>query len=230
MILPQRKDLDKAKQSERKSLIDDGLSLAKRVDALREQRLQMEVSLETWRKETVSAIQSDIDNLINEKETTKQEVYNAKIQRDKLQEPLDSEWIKLNKEKEVVYKDRNELFLDRERFVEEVGKLDEEREDFKQFAVKIKQNETDSLTTKSQADNFRRMAQSEYDIAHTERETQAKEYETKLQAINQRAKEYEVGIQTIEVRESQVKDKESELLVRENDVARRIKILQRHEK
>lgn len=83
MILPKKVDIQKAATLERKNMIDEGVALAKRVDDLRQMRLQMEVNFETWRLETSKAIQIEIDVLIKERDELAEEVLRAKELLDK---------------------------------------------------------------------------------------------------------------------------------------------------
>lgn len=226
IILPKKIDLDKARAIERKMQIDEGLVLAKSVDELRRMRLDLERNFEEYRVTESKKIQSEIDKLIEEKEILTRENIQAKQLQDELKKPLDNEWIEVRKEKNKLITERNELFLDRERFKAEVGEHEKEYIKITQNIEKTKQNEKDSEKAKNNSIHLEFLAQKEYQQAKDEREKHLADYERKISKVNKRIEEYDVALKTIDIREKQVQEKESELIIREQDLARRIKYLQ----
>lgn len=226
LILPKKTDLDKARAIERKMQIDEGLVLAKSVDELRRMRLDLERNFEEYRVTESKKIQSEIDKLTEEKEILTRENIQAKQLRDELKKPLDNEWIEVRKEKDKLITERNELFLDRERFKAEVGEHEKEYIKITQNIEKTKQNEKDSEKAKNNSIHLESLAQKEYEQARNEREKHLADYERKISQVNKRIQEYDVALKTIDIREKQVQEKESELIIREQDLARRIKYLQ----
>lgn len=68
MRLLEKKDIDKAKATDRAKEISEGLKISKKVDSLRELKVNEEESLNKWRKETLFAIQKEIADLTNERD------------------------------------------------------------------------------------------------------------------------------------------------------------------
>lgn len=222
LILPKKTDLDKARAIERKMQIDEGLVLAKSVDELRRMRLDLERNFEEYRVTESKKIQSEIDKLIEKKEILTRENIQAKQLQDELKKPLDNEWIEVRKEKDKLITERNELFLDRERFKTEVSEHEKEYIKISQNIEKTKQNEKDSEKAKNNSIYLESLAQKEYQQAKDEREKHLADYERKISQVNKRIEEYDVALKTIDIREKQVQEKESELIIREQRLASRI--------
>lgn len=227
LLLPKKNDLDKARNNETKRQIDDGIALAKRVDELRRMRLDLEKNFETWRIETSKTIQLDIDNLIKEKEEIKKEIIVAYNTRTELLKPLDKEWEKVVEEKDLIYKDKNQLFLDKELFKVEANTLEKEKVKISDILEKTRQSEKDIDKIKSKTQNLKDMAQGEYEKALEEREQQNNRIDYQNLKLSEKIKEYEVALKTIEISEQQVKDKEENLLEREKSLKDRYETLER---
>lgn len=222
LILPKKTDLDKALAIERKMQIDEGLVLAKSVDELRRMRVDLERNFEEYRVTESKKIQSEIDKLTEEKEVLKRENIQAKQLHDELKKPLDNEWIEVRKEKNKLIEEKNEIFLDRERFNTEVAEHEKEQVKIIQSIEKTKQNEKDSEKIKNNFIYLESLAKKEYQQARDEREKHLADYEKKISEINKRIKEYDVALNTIDIREKEVGEKESELIIREQRLASRI--------
>jgi len=229
MILPNKIQLNKAKAQETKAMIDEGVAMAKRVDAVRELKLVQEANIKEWRNVTVKAVQDEINELLSKRDTLKSEINVAQERRDELRKPLDYEWIKLNDEKSQFKEEKKALDLDRMSFKIEVESFEKEKVKVTKAIEKAESNEKDTEKLKIEAQKLKDLAQKEYALAVNEREDQTRIYDRKVSEVNQSATEYAVALQTIEVREKQVNDKELELITRERDLARRITNLQRAE-
>ena len=225
-LLPKKQDLDKAKNDERKRAIDEGIKLAESVDKLRQAKLNEEKSLREWREANIKAVKVEIDKALEEKGSLLKEVEDARALREQLLKPLDKEWVEVKKAKEEVVKEKESSFIEREQLKLEQEKGRQEWEKVSQAAVRIKQNEQDTEKAKSEAISLKELAQREYEMAHTEHDAQAKVIEEKLSELTQRAKEYEVAQSVIAIREHEVKDKEVELIKREQDLERRMRNFQ----
>lgn len=65
-LLP-KSEVDLKKAQERKGEIDEGLKLAKKIDALRQAVVEEERKLTLFRRASLETIQKEIDDLLNEK-------------------------------------------------------------------------------------------------------------------------------------------------------------------
>ncbi len=229
MILPKQIDINKAKTQEREAQIDEGLVLAKRVDELRQMRLQLENNFESWRRETSKAIQIEIDTLVVERDDMAKQVIEARSVRDDLLKPLNEEWAIVNKEKELIANAKNEIFLDQERLDAESIRVKLEAGKISKDLVKLSVliDETDAY--KQETLSLKEQAESIYKVAYESREKQNNDHERLMAEATKMQREYEVSLSIIEIREKQVEERDSELSIRENDLTRRIKNLQRVE-
>ncbi len=227
MILPQRKDLDKAKAFERKREIDNGIGLARQVDELRTTFAQEKLIHQNWLKSSREELLNTIKGLDDGIQQKKLELARIEEERRELLIPLDSKWSEVKKEKEIVKIQRNEFFLDKERFAKSESDLKNEQ---KRVSLLFEENTKAKRKIegeKIESENLKKETLEEYRIAKEERNIQTTNYSKKLAEIDQREQEYEVALQTIKLKEKQVEEKELEIIEREKDVERRIKNLQR---
>jgi|ERR1035437_1421037 DNA repair exonuclease SbcCD ATPase subunit len=227
MLLPQRKDIDRAKQVERKADIDQGIVLARSVDELRSRKLTLEQSFEVWRKGASEAIQKELDILSQEKETLKTEIVNAKELRDSLLVPLDDKWKEVNDEvSRLALKDENLKYLEEELKI----KLNEVENTKHLIGIKLDNLSSDEIEvsqTKHQISRLKVKAISELLKATNIRERQEEEYEFKMNEVSNLKSQYDVALQTMEIRESQVEAKEKDLSNRERALQDKYETLQR---
>ena len=229
MILPKQIDINKSKAQERKSQIDEGLVLARRVDELRQMRLQMETNFEIWRQSTSKSIQTELDTLTDERDDMAQQVIEARRQRDFLLQPLNQEQLILAEEKDLLIKEKNEFFLEKERINSERLEIQREKDLLVSESNKISDTKINIEQEKAEILKLKKDSQRDRSFAQSFKEKKEREYEKTRADISQLREQYEVGLKTIEVREKQVEEKEVELITRENDLTRRIKNLQRVE-
>src|SRR6185312_4973794 len=192
MILPNKIQLNKAKAQETKAMIDEGVAMAKRVDAVRELKLVQEANIKEWRNVTVKAVQDEINELLSKRDTLKSEINVAQERRDELRKPLDYEWIKLNDEKSQFKEEKKALDLDRMSFKIEVESFEKEKVKVTKAIEKAESNEKDTEKLKIEAQKLKDLAQKEYALAVNEREDQTRIYDRKVSEVNQSATEYAV--------------------------------------
>ncbi len=95
MRLLQKSEIDRKKAVEQKTLMDEGLKIAKRVDILRETVAREEVALERFRASSVETINAEIVPLEKKKNDIKKEVSDLEDTRRELMKPLDAEWARV---------------------------------------------------------------------------------------------------------------------------------------
>jgi hypothetical protein len=78
MRLLDKKTIAVQKSEERKKEIEEGVKLAKSIDALRETHAKEQVSLKNFRDAMLRSIKEEIDTLIKQKESLKEEIKNLK--------------------------------------------------------------------------------------------------------------------------------------------------------
>lgn len=107
-LLP-KSEMAQRKNDARKQEIDEGIRIAKRVDAVRETLLNEEQSLEKFRRETVALIHQQI---IDERKVLKSlqaKVKNLTVKREQLLIPLDKEWAEIQQVKEQIESEQKEI-------------------------------------------------------------------------------------------------------------------------
>lgn len=87
-----KSDIDSKKALERKQEMDEGMKLAKRVDALRETVADEEASLELFRRKTITAISTQISKAEEKLALLKEEVATLEERRAQALKPLDTAW------------------------------------------------------------------------------------------------------------------------------------------
>jgi hypothetical protein len=219
MILPKKTDIDKQKNDERKRLIDDGVILATKVDKLRETSANEEQRLKDWRESSLKLVQIDIAKFNEEKETVKNEIEEARRERDELLKPLTKEWEEIKKAKSELGQEITENYIIGEQLKEEERKLETEKEKLSNLLSKATQNVTATQKTKEESITLKNLTQNEYDMASMERKQQDYSHESISNELCQQKKEYEVALSLVKIRENEVKEKESELLTREKHLA-----------
>lgn len=122
MRLMAKSDIDKAKAAAQRQSIDEGLKLAKRVDALREVSAAEEASLERFRSETLKVIHAEITEVTEKRDTLKKEVADLEALKVELQKPLDEEWVRLYSYEQVVMLREDDVKV---KEMEVLGKLTE---------------------------------------------------------------------------------------------------------
>ncbi len=92
MKLLKKEEIAKAKAVDKQREIQEGLKLAKRVDALRETQAEEELSLRLFREKTLKAIHEETTKAATERDNILSVVKNLREDRINLLKPLDDEW------------------------------------------------------------------------------------------------------------------------------------------
>ncbi len=97
-----KSEIAKAKSVDRQREVDEGMKLAKRVDALRETAVQEEASLEKYRSQTIGRIQEEVVAEAAKRDALRDEVRVLAERREGLLVPLTAEWDKIAAEKSEI--------------------------------------------------------------------------------------------------------------------------------
>lgn len=92
-----RQEIDRRKARERKIEVDEGLKVARTVDALREMRAKEEDGLQKWRRETIAVIHGEIGKKEKEKAVLFREVAELRKEKEEGIKELNDERAKLVK-------------------------------------------------------------------------------------------------------------------------------------
>lgn len=214
-ILPKKVDIDKFKAQEQKRQIDDGLALAKKVDALREAKLTEEKNLNEWRDKSVKEAHVIIDSLLEDQANLLKSNTEARLHREELLKPLNKEWEVVSTEKALIQREKELISKSKESLKEQTEKIKREMEKVSEVVVKLKKKEIEIEKTKQNTSSLNELAQREYERARSEREVQTEAHEKALSEVRLAKEAYENGLKVYEIHEKEVKEKESELIIRE---------------
>jgi hypothetical protein len=229
MILPRTTEINKAKTEERRRQIDEGMALAHKVDLMREMKQEQEYQLMQWRDVTLKGIHAEIAVLTQERDQLTKEIQSATRERNKLLEPLTLEWEALHIEKDIVTRQKNELFLDEQRFQEKVAELDQEIIRAGKIVGDLKDKESDLNKKEKETERLHTLAKVAYQNARQFEDDREVLVQARLKEVLQLKEEYEVALTVIKIREQPIDEKEEELIIRERELARRTKKLQQVE-
>lgn len=218
-LLPKR-EIDQAKAKERKQEIDTGLTLAHKVDELREARVTEEENFKKWRENTFAKIQEEINGYLEVKENLRIQTEKAEAYRKELIKPLDEEWLKVNSAKAEIQKNQALIQKSKESLKEQSQKLKEDTAKVSDIISRVKRLEAKAEKSKEEATSLKEIAQKEYEIARLERDQQAEAHEKAMTEIGQWEEQYQAGIKTNVILEKNLKEKEEEIIIREKDLVR----------
>jgi len=170
MKLLEKNEIIKIKSVEKEMEIREGIKLAKKVDSLRELSAKEQDNLIKFRNETVRKVTNEVNSVIQERDTLKNEVISLKEQRKELLKPLDEEWAKIDvKQKELVTfsQELNNKYIS----------FEQEKKDFEVGKTRLEEDkqrisEEKDLTTKNLADSEAKKVKIDNVLASTE-ETKA---------------------------------------------------------
>ncbi len=214
-ILPKKIDIDKAKASEKKIQIDEGVSLARKIDFLRETALKEEKSLLEWRTNNIESVKREIEDYIIVRDNLRKQTEEAEVYRKQLLIPLDNEWAEINKTKAQQIQEKQNIYLLREQAKEEGKLLNREQEKIRKIATEIGQKNNEIEKAKSEVLSLKELAQKEYELAREAHQSQTDNYERKMSEASARCREYEVALSVIEIREKETNEKEVDIIKRE---------------
>ncbi len=210
-LLPTRMDINKAKADERKREVDEGLSLARKVDALRETKADEERKLLEYRAGMIAKVQAEIDAYISERDSLRRENENLIETRKELIKPLDEEWKEINLERENLAKEKQSFYLSKEQLRIEEENLQIEQKKLTKTSAQINDHLNEITQAKQSILDMEKFTRKEYELAQKERRIQKESYETEVGKVKELKTQYEVGIETNKKEESILKEIREEL-------------------
>lgn len=206
--------------------IDEGMNLANQVDDLRRIKAEEEKHILDYRNGMMKVIRAEIDSLIEDRDNLFKANTQARLEREKLLEPLDAEWHELNLEKDRLEKARQSIFLSRETLKIEEKKDKESKKSIVLLIEKSKKKEIDAQKLLAESVTFHENAKSELEKGKSERQAQNASYQKKMREMQTTEDSYLNGIRVNEMDERKLKEWEKDLIIRESELARRTKNLQ----
>jgi len=227
MLLPRKIDIERAKADAKRREIEEGIALAKKVQTIRELRIEQEEALRRWKEVTLKQIQQEIQEESAKKEDIIRQIDRAREELARLRKPLDIESNRLKEQSVLLVKQSEDLQKDREELEKVKKSLSGKQKDIDETIIKVKNNEKATNNYKELALENKNRAESELARARDYREYVEKESAKILTEAKKRKEEYEVGVRFLKAREKQVEQKERSISLREKTLERRIKNLQK---
>lgn len=122
MKLLDKYQINTLKATERKKEIDEGLKLAKKVDALRELTAKEQANIEKFREQTLKEVKNEITDLISQRGVLDTDVKRLQEERQRLLVPLTNEWLEVSNLKEQLNDKKEEIH---EKEIEFIQKTDD---------------------------------------------------------------------------------------------------------
>ncbi len=219
MRLLDKKQVNQEIQNQKGQQMREGIALAQKVDTLRETKALEEKRLKEWRDKAIKTIQQEIDDYITVRDNLQNQTEEAEVYRKKLIEPLDKEWEEINAEKALIIKEKETIRISKLSIIEQTGKVKIDLKKVSDVIARLKTKENETEKIQKHTVSLHEMAKEDRELARRERIAQTESHENKMLGLSQKEKEYEVALTTIQIRENAAKEKELELITRENHLA-----------
>ncbi len=216
MILPTKSQIREEKSKERQLDIDQALSLARKIDAMRQTKETEERELAQFRKSAMDSIKSDIAKEMSKRDSLTEEVKILEDRKAKALKPLTEELLEIERKKAL---------------------LKESEDRVSELLISIQAKERDLSIQQEQAHSFVRQTESALDSARMDRKEAADE---KAQADSllrvaelskeKTDKEIEMKIKDIQGEEMAFLSRERSLKAREENTDKRIRTLTNKER
>jgi hypothetical protein len=213
-LLPQKQLADKI-NDQKKSEIDAGLFLARKVDALRENladtQKEHDESIDSLNKEF--ALFSG--EMASKKYELEREIKGLETVRLSLQKPLDDAWEVFHRQNDELLVSQNKLLEDKNKVNERKIELDKISERIDKLLEEITCDKSESEQKLLKVDILLKETKEELKIAKKERLEQHNKHEKKIRELSNKQTEYEIALNTLEIKKQELDTKESELINRE---------------
>lgn len=217
-LLP-KSEIAANKAAAKKSEIDEGQRLAKRIDAMRETLLNEEKSLEQFRSRTVALIHSEIEKENRILSDLRTEIRDLTVKRQELMVPLDSEWARVNEELEEI----SHQFQEIDKAWKSIKDSDlEVKEKLREASATVKRAETTEAKAKEMLKNA-----SELELKARNTSRQAVRKLASAEVLSEKVvSELMERDKNLASRERDYTIREAQLLERESDIERDWKLLE----
>jgi hypothetical protein len=212
MRLLKKTQINERVNQERKNVIDSGVFLAKKVDALREEVLTLQKTRDEFIAGSQQVINDSLNSLQQKQDSLSKEIKELEAKRKELLKPLDDEWAKLKREKVLVNKELNDNFILKTELNEREKQIKKTENEISKLAEQTRFNASETEKSKANAFSLEEMAQRKYEMAETERVEQNEAYEKKSKELQAKIETYENGISINETKEKDLETREVALL------------------
>lgn len=192
--------------TQKKQLIDLGVTLAKKVDAIRETLQLEEKNVDTFRTETIARVKLEIDQKIRERDVVQVEITNLEKRRFIALLPLNEELVRIEKEKESLDNLKIGLIEQQELLIKRSAEIQNIEKKINESKERIEWMKERATILLSQTEELNKEAQ--------------KKSERIIELMHKSESEIEQRIAKIEVRERELVTRELGIGKRENKLSK----------
>lgn len=220
MKLLKKSEIVKSQADEKKIEIDEGMALARSIENLREIRLKEEQSLMEYRKTTRLQIQEEIDTALSEKNGILDQIKDNQKIREELLKPLNKEWEEVHLEKQKIITEKELLSKGNKELEKQHALVKQSMDKISQTLKLTKDKETKAKNLLKESIALKENAENEYLLKKSEHDIQTQEYGLRLEELELLKASYQNGINVNEMDEKNLNEREQELIIREQALAR----------
>lgn len=154
--------------TQKKQAIDEGLRLARKVDALRDSVQVEQGNLEDFRKNSIALVQAEIDEKLREKTNLESQLARLRWERQEFNKPVNVSWVTLGRQKEAIETIKDTLYAKRGELdhgislnIQRERENEEERRRLSAERLEIEQTLARTQTTEKEAKDLLIVAQEE---------------------------------------------------------------------
>jgi hypothetical protein len=198
-------------QAQRKIQIDEGLTLARKVDALREKLANLETQQKKFFESMDSELHQRTDYLFEEIASREEEIKKLEQKRAELIIPLDNAWQEVKEKK--LENDNLRVVLDEKslKLAEKEQKVIENAKKAKELLFKAKTREKEVERVYDKADQLKMETESIFTAMLEEKDKQTQKFENKEKKLDERENSIKSYEFTLKDREQQIEIKEQEI-------------------
>jgi len=212
MKLLKKQQINERVNLERKNVIDSGVFLAKKVDALREELLTLQKTRDEFIAGSQQVINDSLSSLQQKQDSLSKEIKELEAKRKELLKPLDEEWAKVNESMESVVNLRTELLAKEFLLNERETQIKKTENEISKLAEQTRYKESEAEKARNDTFTLRDLAQKEYEIAKENTLSNSALEEQKLKELSIKISTYENGISVNETKEKDLEKREVALL------------------
>lgn len=216
MKLLDKQEVNRLKGVERKLEVDEGVKLAKKVDALRELAAKEQTNLTKFRESSLAIVKAEIDEAIKKRDALRENIEVLTRQQQELRIPLDNEWNRVKLLSREL--DKRAIELD------EFNAVLTENEEFYFKRVEMLEND------KQRIENLEYEVEGQVELAR-EASDHAKATIANAKQIEAQAKEkFENVTKTLTAREIAIAIREREIGIKEEQITKQTLVLTNRER
>lgn len=199
--------------TEKKAIIDGGIFLAKKIDALREEMLTLQKERDEFISGSQKIINESLVKLQQKQDSLFKEIKELEVKRRELLKPLNDEWAEVTKAKAHIVAQKEENRIDREQINTDEKITTKIKEETSRILARTKYKEKEIEKARNEILSLQEDTQKTSELIKKERISQISIHEKAMSEVNQRLEEYENGIVLYENKKKDLEEREEKLLL-----------------